>query len=113
MCCDKPRFGDDEDNSCANCDCDLTHAHIYIIRRGEEEQTWCSECWCDNEEEMRAEGWLDDEDEEPYPTRQEMADWTRKPCWECWQSGDRTGVSCGNFAEDDRFYCEEHDHTED
>jgi hypothetical protein len=55
----------------------------------------------------------DDEEEEEthpdhYPTRTEQEDWTRRCCWVC-----REWVSCGNFKEDDRFYCETHSDEED
>jgi hypothetical protein len=50
---------------CDNCECDISGegCHIYILNRGDEEQTWCAECWTDLEDEMREEGWACDEDD--------------------------------------------------
>jgi hypothetical protein len=50
---------------CANCDCILSEdVSIECISRGEEEQTWCMECWNDLAEEMHAEGWVAQGDED-------------------------------------------------
>jgi hypothetical protein len=43
------------------------------------------------------------QDDGEYPSKEEMEDWTRRPCYVC-----REEVSCGNFDNEGKFYCEDH-----
>ena len=53
------------DERCSNCDEQLTEdTHIFCFSRGDEEETFCGECGEDLADEMRADGWKRDDDEE-------------------------------------------------
>jgi hypothetical protein len=66
---DNIRNDDQYKTLCDNCECVLSEdVSIECLSRGDEEQTWCMGCWDDLCDEMRAEGWVaqgdeDDEDE--------------------------------------------------
>ena len=64
MCCRMPLFEGDK-QYCPECRTPLDDCgSIEIIRRGEEEETWCMGCWQDQEDEMRKNGWMADGDDD-------------------------------------------------
>jgi RNase P subunit RPR2 len=56
---------EDEMTYCTNCDTPLDeNEHIFCFSRGDEDKTMCQMCGEDTHEEMKADGWRrDDEDE--------------------------------------------------
>jgi hypothetical protein len=65
-CCHGEGEAEDQYSSkCAECEAVL-HENVAITccvkKASQEEMVVCSNCWCDNEEEFREEGWTCDED---------------------------------------------------
>ena len=93
--------------ACATCSKTSTREHF----NWHHETPYCDNCnsevlysgRCNCEMCMEAQ-----ENEDQYPSKEVMEDWTRRPCWVC-----REDVSCGNFKEDGRFYCEDHYEPDD
>ena len=57
------------EQQCAECDCVLAKdvaIHILTQHRTKKEMVWCDACWQEGQDEMRAEGWLADGDEDVY-----------------------------------------------
>ena len=99
---------EEEEGKCDCCEASLGEdEHIFCFTRGDEEKTMCRVCGDDTHEEMKAEGWMRDDDD--CDDRDAPNVYPYKKCSVC---GERK--SCGNYKEND-WYCEtcaeEEDHA--
>jgi hypothetical protein len=87
---------------CDNCECVLAEdVNVECLARGDEEQTWCMECWNDLCEEMRAEGWVAQGDEDDVDEVDAPNHFPYKMCSECSER-----KSCGSYNRDMKWLCE-------